>query len=968
MPFIHHYGPQHQKKSGVQVLCYFFIFTIHQLIKNQIGLRCFITYFLLSFCWGLLSQELPPIQNYGPKEYNGEYQNWGISQSSTRNIYIANHFSLLEFDGNTWHKYQLPSPSIIRSVKAIGDKIYTGSYREFGFWTKEATGQLSYTSLSDRLDSPLSEDEEFWDILALDHWVLFQSLDRIYIYDNTEDNFKILEANSAKAKLHLIKDKVYFQKTKQGLFTIENGEPVLVDNDPVLASQSIIGLYEMGDNLLVITEDAKFYLYDFETLTPWTTDMDETFVKLYSSIRLDDGTFVLGSISNGFYHLSKEGKLIRNIDQAKGLNNNTVLSLFEDMDHNLWLGLDNGLSIINLYSPFNEYVDKLGKIGLVYAALHHKDHLYLGTNQGLFSRRTDISDEFKLIKGTEGQVWSLQLVDSTIFCGHNSGTFVVEENGAKLVSDFRGTWAVKPFKHTKNLILQGNYNGLSVLEKKMGSWSLRNVIEGFTISSRFFELDSLQVVVNHEQKGLYHIVLDPDLLQVKKVTNVEPLGHSSNIFQFKKRLYYKTYTGIYSIENQLNKISLDSSMTELVFKENESPISIIIPDTSGQKLWFFTNNGIKYITQSAMSGKLSDTNIPMPSTLRSNLGVSGFENISPIADNEYLIGSSNGYVSLDLDKVAPITNSIKINTVYHGNYRNTSIKTPLYSKGEFKYSNNNVIFEYSVPEFNKYIEVRYQYKLEGLYNDWSNWSEASATTFNNLPFGEYTFTVRAMAGNSITENTASYSFIVLRPWYLSNVAILLYALGVILLFFLIHRIYKRYYRKKQESLILKNQKELERRKLQEKERISQLLNEKLQDEIDNKSRELAISTMSILKKNKFLSSLKSQLNNIPNKDSNIKSVLREIDRNINSEDDWKFFEDAFNNADKDFLKRIKAKHDSLTNNDLRLCAYLRLNLSSKEIAPLLNISVKSVEMKRYRLRKKFDLPHEDNLIDYILNF
>ena len=126
--------------------------------------------------------------------------------------------------------------------------------------------------------------------------------------------------------------------------------------------------------------------------------------------------------------------------------------------------------------------------------------------------------------------------------------------------------------------------------------------------------------------------------------------------------------------------------------------------------------------------------------------------------------------------------------------------------------------------------------------------------------------------------------------------------------------------------------------------------------------------MSLVKKNKFLSALKSQLKEVPSKDKNIKSVIKEIDRNINSEDDWKFFEDAFNNADKDFLRRIKSKHENLTHNDLRLCAYLRLNLSSKEIAPLLNISVKSVEMKRYRLRKKFDLPHQDNLIEYILNF
>src|SRR5690606_19476178 len=295
----------------------------------------------------------------------------------------------------------------------------------------------------------------------------------------------------------------------------------------------------------------------------------------------------------------------------------------------------------------------------------------------------------------------------------------------------------------------------------------------------------------------------------------------------------------------------------------------------------------------------------------------GFENISRIADNQYLIGSSNGYLALNLEKVSPATDLIAINSVRYGDYRNVTGRAPTLLPGEFDFAQNNLIFQYAVPEYDKYTEVRYQHRLEGLYNEWSLWSQTPETRFMNLPYGDYTFSVRALVGNSPTGNTATYSFTVARPWTLSIVALLAYALGLVLLFFLIHRIYKRYYRKKQESLIARSQKELERRNLQEKERIAQILNEKLKDEIENKNRELAISTMSILKKNKFLSSLKTQLMSIPDKDRGIRSVLREIDRNINSEDDWKFFEDAFNNADKDFLKRIKGKHDSLTNHDLR---------------------------------------------------
>ena len=97
------------------------------------------------------------------------------------------------------------------------------------------------------------------------------------------------------------------------------------------------------------------------------------------------------------------------------------------------------------------------------------------------------------------------------------------------------------------------------------------------------------------------------------------------------------------------------------------------------------------------------------------------------------------------------------------------------------------------------------------------------------------------------------------------------------------------------------------------------------------------------------------------------AISKLADKNLNNEDDWRFFEEAFNNADREFLKKIKRIHNKLTKNDLKLCAYLRLNLSSKDIAPLLNISLRSVEIKRYRLRKKMKLSHNEGLTEYVLS-
>src|SRR5690606_11967488 len=154
--------------------------------------------------------------------------NWAISQSVTRKIYVANHTSLLEFDGVRWKGYKLPEETIIRSVKAVGDRIYTGCYGEFGYWTRDEKGLLQYTSISDAFEDRLLDNEEFWDILVFDSSVLFQSLDRIYIYDLEAESLSIIEAKTEKAKLFALGTKVYFQKKGEGLFTLENGKPVLI--------------------------------------------------------------------------------------------------------------------------------------------------------------------------------------------------------------------------------------------------------------------------------------------------------------------------------------------------------------------------------------------------------------------------------------------------------------------------------------------------------------------------------------------------------------------------------------------------------------------------------------------------------------------------------------------------------------------------------------------------------------------
>ena len=196
---------------------------------------------------------------------------------------------------------------------------------------------------------------------------------------------------------------------------------------------------------------------------------------------------------------------------------------------------------------------------------------------------------------------------------------------------------------------------------------------------------------------------------------------------------------------------------------------------------------------------------------------------------------------------------------------------------------------------------------------------------------------------------------------------MLYVILAVLIIIGLNLIYRGYYKRQRDRMLKAKTADLELRDLAAQQEIMALKNQQLQQDIEARNRELAISTMSMINKNTTLNKLKSELVKSKEETGNITPALSIIDKALKNDQDWEFFEQAFNHADKKFFKRIKEKHPSLTPNDLRLCVYLRLNLSSKEIAPLLNISARSVEIKRYRLRKKLDLERDVNLSEYVIH-
>ena len=227
----------------------------------------------------IFSQEFPPISFFSTDVYQAENQNWSISQSSNKNIYFANNAGLLEFNGARWKLYDSPNETIIRSVKVVGKRIYTGSYMNFGFWEENIFGLLEYKSITEELNIKLIEDEQFWNIIQIEHWTLFQSLNRIYILNNRNNSLQTIQSETTITKMYAVNESVYYQEWGRGIFKIENGKSKLITDDKLIANTIVNNMFYNNDKLLILTDKRGFFELKGDKLKSWNLTQNNVLTK-----------------------------------------------------------------------------------------------------------------------------------------------------------------------------------------------------------------------------------------------------------------------------------------------------------------------------------------------------------------------------------------------------------------------------------------------------------------------------------------------------------------------------------------------------------------------------------------------------------------------------------------------------------------------------------------------------------------
>jgi DNA-binding CsgD family transcriptional regulator len=948
---------------------------------------------LLFFCISLnlyaadiKSIGVPYIENYPKSVYASGNQNWSICKDKNGVMYFGNAEGLLIFDGRYWQKYKMPNRQIVRAVATDNKgKIYTGSFGEFGYWAIK-DNKLKYNSLISLIPKNLKLSDEIWKIYVDNDRVIFQSFSKIYIYKNNK--IEVIKAPSPFLFLHKANNRFFIELLNKGLYELIGSKLVYIPQSDKIANGGILSVLPFKNNSFIIgTSKNGLFIYDGKDISPLNSPANaylKTF-QLNNGVRLLDKYYAYGTILNGMIIIDERGQVVQTINKSSGLQNNTVLSLFADNEQNLWAGLDNGIDRIELNSPLYFYFDKVGQFGTVYSSIIFNNKIYLGTNQGLFYSDwppQSNSFNFKLIPNSQGQVWDLTLVDGQLLCGHNSGTFNVVGNQIDKISSVSGGWTIKKLNSNPNYLIQGTYNGLSLFTKVAGKWNLLSKIEGFGEPSRYIEQDNKgDIWVSHAYKGLYKLTLSADYKKVIKIKyydekNGLPGNYNINIFNLESKIVFSSDAGFFTYDELSNKFT----PYEVLNKKLGSFATSNKIINAGEKKYWFIDHGKTALVDFNEPGK-----IEIDSNQFSILGgrmVQYYENISRISNSIYLISVDDGFVIYNPNQASTISQNKKLPAVLirriddiTDKYFNISETGNNGGLTEIPNNRNNIRISFSLPYFRQ-SKIKFQYYLDGYSKDWSDWSYATQKDFTNLSSGKYKFKVRAKIDDSTISEITTFEFTVLRPWYLSNWAIILYSILFVVILILGKKIYERKLQRDSQKITDRIQTEQDEILKQESEanerQIHKLQTEKLQAELASKNRELANSAMTLVYKNELLQKLSEEILKL--KDENgkklaedqVRRIQKVINDGMNDERDWHLFENSFNEAHESFFKKLKAQHPDLVPNDLKLCAYLRMNMSSKEMSSLLNITLRGVEIRRYRLRKKLNVPHDKNLTEFLM--
>jgi signal transduction histidine kinase len=744
---------------------------------------------------------LPVIENYSARDYNGSPQIWTILQDHRGIMYFGNSGGqILEYDGVTWRKILVPT--VVRSL-VIDDnsRIWVGTAGNFGYLAPDATGKLNFVSLLDKIPEADRNFTDVWQTLITPQGTFFRSYERLFRWDGTHMRVWTPAGKARFQALSMVRGRIYTAQSGIGLQEIVGDELRNLPGGEAYRDAIKLYLHPWDDNrILVSARTGLFTLYDGQKVTPFPTQSDDYLNrnKLYTSIVLADGSICATTLGGGVVVLEHDGKLREILDKDAGLLGAETLSAYQDREGALWVGLENGVSRVEVDSPISIFsrtgaFDVTRFHGSIYSSS-------VGSNAAasrLVSDPKTGRSSFVSLRGAQAQGWTLLgfkdpggKTPDQLLVATSDG--VMKLQGDSLVPAMPAvhglteqTYFLLQSRKTPSRIFLGHSDGLSSMR-----WDGRTWIDEGRLPNTVYEARSLAEDANG---ALWASGSDGKLLRVEvapsgiRDSKFEVIGHDqglpagSNYVAFVAGNIYVTVgrdQHIYRWDGTAHKMVVDDRYLLPLDSDDSTPyLGPALNDdfwsyngsSDGRRVALFKRqpDGTWHGEEDAYR-QLARYRIFFPYSEPDGVVWVAGENILRFAPDKHPV-STQPFPTL----IRQVNAGSQV--VFGGD--SASAAPPL----RLPPGSSALRFQFAVLSYANPADNQYQYMLEGADKDWSAWGHQKEANYSGLGPGKYRFQVRARADDGHPGQDATYAFTILPPWYRTTLAYILYAVLFLLL-------------------------------------------------------------------------------------------------------------------------------------------------------------------------------------------
>lgn len=884
-----------------------------------------------------------PITNISHTVYGGNKKIWDIESDDNGIIYVAASEDLCIWDGQEWESVK--AFSCIRDLQwdSNNKRLYACGDNYFGYWHTDLAGRLLFELLY--FNEDCIRKQNFWRIIPIDGKLYVQTHESIFSYDEVQGNLnEMIRGNVG----YIISHNDYVFGQVDGKLYILSG--LSLSKTGVYTNDRIVEARYIGSNLVYITEFGGVYLYDGRNSSELFPELNRTLrdVRVFTATIMDDGNFLLGTVLDGVYMVNAKGVISEHFNTKNGLKYSTVLSLYADNKGLYWFGLDGGLANYDKYDNSLVY-DSRDNIGDVYSSVIWEDCLYLGTNKGLF--RVNDDGKAAKVRGLDGIVWRIEDCGEFLAAEIDGSLYAIYPDGhyKRVLTNVQN---FSSWKGIDNTYWCSNQRSILLLEKKNGELQVRNEL---STTSQFTHVpvinDNLgNLWIHGLYGGVQRLCLDYDRRTIRSST-FYPAGNN-------ERAIVKAF----NVDNQVVFVSgrdcyiYSIDKDELIYSTYYSDLCKVLERDvvtfcrKGNK-YFNYDGRLMYLVQ---RGETSSEYFPQ--TLKyGDLDFSeNYSTFKELNDSLVAIGCNNGIVVFN----------VNVQSSYAGSELRV-VRCSYDVKDETQFSMLSDCTEVRIP----YNATNIYLKISGLSRYMTAYYSIDGRERNLMNGHSYVFMPHLSGGDhSVTFTGAdgaellSVRIKVGRHWLVSWWFIMLSLIALIAVVWIAVKIHRTKMEFRKQSC------ELEMARKIEQERI-RYENEKLSSELSQSRAKLTTLALNDITVNNMLEEIESEIKKASAKSGEIRLALKPlkkvVERYFRENGSWSAFETYFNGVYDGFFDRLKAKYPQLTQNDLKICSYIRLGMSTKEIASLMNIEVSSAESARYRLRKNIGLSSNESLSELI---